>query len=104
MKLLLALASVAFFGTATAHAQTVLPSGAVAPAGAVITPSAVPVTPATVPGAQPLSTPATRDAGSPRPARRDKKVPGMSREDRKRIRKMGKVKYSADSEKASGVK
>lgn len=104
MKLLLAFAAAGLLGTATAHAQTVLPSGAVAPAGAVITPSAVPVTPATVPGAQPLSTPATRDAGSPRPARHDKKVPGMSREDRKRLRKMGKVKYSADAEKESGVK
>lgn len=104
MKLLLALAAAALLGAASAHAQTVLPSGAVAPAGAVVTPSAVPVTPATVPGAQPLVTPATRDAGSPRPARRDKQAPGMSREDKKRLRKMGKIKYSADSEKESGVK
>jgi hypothetical protein len=104
MKLLLALATAGLLGTTAAHAQTVLPSGAVAPAGAVVTPSAVPVTPATVPGAQPLSTPATRDAGSPRAARHDEKAPGMSREDRKRIRKMGKVKYSAESEKQSGVK
>lgn len=104
MKLLLAFAATCLLGATAAHAQTVLPSGAVAPAGAVVTPSAVPVTPATVPGAQPLSTPATRDGGSPRASRRDEKVPGMSREDRKRIRKMGKVKYNAESEKQSGVK
>jgi len=104
MKLFLAFAAAGLLGTASAHAQTVLPSGAVAPTGAVATPTGVPITPATVPGAQPLSTPATRDAGSPRAARHDEKVPGMSREDKKRIRKMGKVKYSADSEKQSGVK
>jgi hypothetical protein len=104
MKLLLAFAAAGLLGTASAHAQTVLPSGAVAPTGAVAPATGVPITPGTVPGAQPLSTPATRDAGSPRAARRDRKVPGMTREDRKRIRKMGKVKYSADSEKESGVK
>lgn len=104
MKLLLAFAAVCLLGTASVQAQTVLPSGAVAPAGAVVPTTGAPVTPATVPGAQPVVTPATRDAGSPRAARHDEKVPGMSREDRKRIRKMGKVKYSADSEKASGVK
>lgn len=104
MKLLLAIAAIGLLGTTAAHAQTVLPSGAVAPAGAVVTPSGIPITPATVPGAQPLSTPATRDAGSPRAARHDEKVPGMSREDRKRMRKMGKVKYNAASEKQSGTK
>ena len=104
MKTFLLLASVFACSTGAALAQTVLPSGAVAPAGAVVTPSGVPVTPATVPGAQPLSTPATRDAGSPRAARHDEKVPGMSREDRKRMRKMGKVKYNADAEKQSGKK
>jgi hypothetical protein len=31
-------------------------------------------------------------------------VPGMSREDRKRMRKMGKVKYSPKDEKQSGTK
>ncbi|MFD1872029.1 hypothetical protein [Hymenobacter bucti] len=104
MKLLLAFATLCALGATAAQAQTVLPSGAVAPAGAVVNPTGVPVTPATVPGSQPLSTPATRDGGSPRASRRDEKVPGMSREDRKRIRKMGKVKYSADSEKPSGKK
>ena len=104
MKYLLLLASVFACSTSAALAQTVLPSGAVAPAGSVVAPSGVPVTPATVPGAQPLSTPATRDAGSPRAARHDEKVPGMSREDRKRMRKMGKVKYNSDAEKQSGKK
>ena len=104
MKLLFAFAVAGLLGTASAHAQTVLPSGAVAPTGTVAPATGVPITPATVPGAQPVVTPATRDAGSPRAANRDKKVPGMSREDRKRLRKMGKVKYSAESEKQSGVK
>ncbi|RYY09361.1 MAG: hypothetical protein EOO36_22370 [Cytophagaceae bacterium] len=103
MKLLLAVAVLCLLGTA-AQAQTVLPSGAVAPNGTVSPATGVPITPATVPGSQPLSTPATRDAGSPRASRHDEKVPGMSREDKKRIRKMGKVKYSAASEKQSGVK
>ncbi len=104
MKLLLAFATTCLLGTATAHAQTVLPSGAVAPNGAVSPATGVPITPGTVPGSQPFSTPATRDGGSPRASRHDEKVPGMSREDRKQMRKMGKVKYSSASEKQSGVK
>lgn len=104
MKLLLVLATTCLLGATCAHAQTVLPSGAVAPTGSVVAPSGVPVTPATVPGAQPLSTPATRDGGSPRASRRDEKVPGMSREGRKRMRKMGKVKYNSEAEKQSGTK
>jgi hypothetical protein len=104
MKLLLTIAAACLLGAASAQAQTVLPSGAVAPTGAVAPATGVPITPGTVPGAQPVVTPATRDAGSPRPARRDKQAPGMSREDKKRLRKMGKIKYSADSEKESGVK
>ncbi|MGI4863527.1 MAG: hypothetical protein ACRYFZ_06355 [Janthinobacterium lividum] len=104
MKALLLLAGVFACSTSAALAQTVLPSGAVAPAGAVVEPSGVLVAPATVPGAQPLSTPATRDGGSPRASRHDEKVPGMSHDDRKRMRKMGKIKYSSSSEKQSGVK
>lgn len=92
MKLLLAITTACLLSAAAAQAQTVLPSGAVAPAGAVVTPSGVPVTPATVPGSQPLSTPTTRDGGSPRASRRDEKVPGMSREDKKMMRKMSRVK------------
>jgi hypothetical protein len=104
MKLLLAFAAAGLLGTASAQAQTVLPSGAVAPAGAVTPTTGVPITPATVPGAQPVVPAATRDAGSPRAARHDEKVPGMDRQDKKRLRKMGKVKYNAASEKQSGVK
>lgn len=104
MKLLLAFATASLLGAASAHAQTVLPSGAVAPTGTVSPATGVPITPGTVPGSQPLSTPATRDGGSPRAARHDEKVPGMSREDRKQMRKMGRVKYSPNDEKQGGVK
>ena len=104
MKFRLLLASAFACSTSAALAQTVLPSGAVAPAGAVIEPSGVPVTPATVPGSQPLSTPDTRDGGSPRAARHDEKVPGLSPQDRKRMRKMGKMKFNSDAEKQSGKK
>ncbi|MGI4759125.1 MAG: hypothetical protein ACRYF0_00360 [Janthinobacterium lividum] len=104
MKLLLALATASLLGATVAQAQTVLPSGAVAPAGSVVAPSGVLVSPATVPGSQPLSTPATRDGGSPRAARRDQKVPGLSRQDRKQNRKMDKMHYTSDSEKQSGKK
>ncbi len=104
MKLILALATVCTLGIASAQAQTVLPSGAVAPAGAVSPTTGVPITPGTVPGAQPAVTPATRDAGSPRASRHDEKVPGMSRQDRKRIRKMGKMNYTPEAEKQSGKK
>lgn len=104
MKLVFAFITAGLLGTTAAQAQTVLPSGAVAPAGSVVAPSGVPVTPATVPGSQPLSTPATRDAGSPRASRHDEKVPGMSRQDKKRIRKMGKMDFDADASKQSGKK
>jgi hypothetical protein len=104
MKLLLAIATTCLLSASVAQAQTVLPSGAVAPTGSVVAPSGVPVTPGTVPGSQPLSTPATRDGGSPRAARHDEKVPGMSREDRKQMRKMGKVRYNSGAEKQSGKK
>lgn len=85
-------------------AQTVLPSGAVAPAGSVVAPSGVLVSPATVPGAQPLSTPATRDAGSPRAARHAEKVPGLTREERRQNRKIDKMHYNADAEKQGSKK
>lgn len=96
MKCLLLLAGAFACSTSAALAQTVLPSGAVAPAGAVVAPSGTIVTPGTVPGSQPLSTPGTRDAGSPRAARHDEKAPGMTREDRKRLRKMAKVRSTSD--------
>lgn len=104
MKLLLAFATAGLLGAASAQAQTVLPSGAVAPAGAGAPTTGVPVTPGTVPGSQPFSTPTTRDGGSPRASHHDEKVPGLSRQDRKQMRKMGKVKYNSDAEKQSGKK
>lgn len=104
MKSFLFLAGVFACSTSAALAQTVLPSGAVAPNGVPSPTIGVPVTPATVPGSAPLSTPATRDAGSPRASRRDAKVPGMDRAERKQMRKMGKMHYNADAEKPAGRK
>lgn len=103
MKLLLALAAASLLGAPAAQAQTVLPSGAVAPAGTVA-PSGQLIPSGTVPGSQPLSTPDTRDGGSPRAARRAQKVPGMSREDRRQNRKTDKMKYTSDAEKQAGKK
>ncbi len=103
MKLLIAFAAVSLLGATAAQAQTVLPSGAVAPAGSVA-PAGQLITPATVPGSQPLSTPDIRDGGSPRASRRAQKVPGMSRQDRRQNRKMDKMKYTADAEKQGGKK
>ncbi|QKG55593.1 hypothetical protein GKZ68_02435 [Hymenobacter sp. BRD128] len=103
MKLLLAFAAASLLSATAAHAQTVLPSGAVAPTGAVA-PSGQLITSGTVPGSQPLSTPDTRDGGSPRAARHARKVPGLSRQDRRQNRKMDKMHYSADSEKQGGKK
>lgn len=103
MKFYLPLAAAFALTTSAALAQTVLPSGAVAPTGAVA-PSGTIITPGTVPGSQPLSTPDTRDGGSPRASRHDEKVPGMSHQDRKQIRKMGKLKYDSNSSKQSGKK
>lgn len=78
-----------------ALAQTVLPSGAVAPAGTVA-PSGTTITPGTVPGSQPLSTPGMRDGGSPRASRHDETAPGMSHRDKKRLRKMSKPRSNPD--------
>ncbi|MVN78655.1 hypothetical protein GO988_20165 [Hymenobacter sp. HMF4947] len=96
MKFLLLLAGTFACSTSATLAQTVLPSGAVAPAGTVA-PSGAVVTPATVPGSQPLGTSTTRDAGSPRAARHDVKVPGMTHQERKEMRKMGKMKPGSGS-------
>ena len=104
MKYFLFLAGILACSVSAARAQTVLPSGAVAPAGSVVTPSGVPISPATVPGAQPLSTPATRDGGSPRAKRRAEKVPGLTREERRQNRKIDKMHYSADAEKQGSKK
>lgn len=104
MKSFLFLASFLAFSTSAALAQTVLPSGAVAPAGSVVAPAGVLVSPATVPGSQPLGTPDTRDGGSPRASRHTEKVPGLSRQDRKQNRKMDKMHYTSDAEKQGGKK
>jgi hypothetical protein len=96
MKLLLLLAALLAGSTSAALAQTVLPSGAVAPAGAVAPTTGVEITPGTVPGAQPVVTPGMRDAGSRRASHRDAEAPGMSHQDRKRLRKMAKVKPDSD--------
>jgi hypothetical protein len=101
MKLLLAFATVCLLGAASAQVQTVLPSGAVAPTGTVSPTTGVPITPGAVPGAQPVVPPATRDGGSPRAARHDEKVPGMNRQDRKQMRKMGKMNFNSDASKQS---
>lgn len=84
-----------------AFAQTVLPSGAVAPVGTVAPTTGVEITPGTVPGAQPAVTPDMRSAGSRRATRHDDTAPGMSHQDRKQLRKMGKVKFGADATKKS---
>ena len=69
-------------------AQTVLPSGAVAPTGTS--------TPGTVPGSQPVVTPNMRNAGSPRGKARDAKIPGLSRHEERQLRKMAKARPEAD--------
>ncbi len=93
MKLLFA--ACLLLSTTALRAQTVLPSGGVAPTGA-ITPAGTPVTPGTVPGAQPLNTLDRGDGGSPRAHRRNDKIPGLSREDRKEVRKLNKVRSKED--------
>lgn len=47
--------------------------------------------PANVPGALPVTPPTAASAGSPRAHRRTEKVPGMSRSEKKRLRKLAKV-------------
>jgi len=92
MKYLLLLAAALAGSTSAALAQTVLPSGAVAPTGAVAPDGAI-IAPSMVPGSQRVN---AADGGSPRAHRRDQKAPGMSHEDRKELRKLGKVRPSAD--------
>ena len=47
--------------------------------------------PANVPGALPVPPPSAASAGSPRAHRRTEKLPGMTRRDKKRLRKLAKV-------------
>ena len=95
MKAFLMLTGALALAATAASAQTVLPSGGVAPTSTT-TPAGTTLTPGTVPGSQPLATPNMRDAGSPRASRRREKVPGMSRQDRKELRKLGKVRAMPD--------
>ena len=87
MKSFLILAGILAYNTSAALAQTVLPSGAVAPTGMASPTTGVP------------TVPATRDGDSPRATRHDKKVPGLNRQDRKQMRKMDKMHYTPESEK-----
>lgn len=50
--------------------------------------------PANVPGALPVPPPDATSAGSPRGHSRDQEVPGLDRRDKKRLRKINKVKPS----------
>jgi len=51
--------------------------------------------PANVPGALPVPPPNATSAGSPRGHSRDQEVPGLDHRDKKRLRKINKVKPSA---------
>jgi hypothetical protein len=50
--------------------------------------------PANVPGALPVTPPNATSAGSPRGHSRDQEAPGLDRHDKKRLRKINKVKPS----------
>jgi hypothetical protein len=54
------------------------------------------VPPGTVPGSLPVVTPDMTNAGSPRAPKRAAKVPNLTRQDQKKLRKMGKMKPGAD--------
>ena len=51
--------------------------------------------PANVPGALPVPPPNATSAGSPRGHSRDQEVPGLDHRDKKRLRKINKVKPSS---------
>ena len=50
--------------------------------------------PANVPGALPVPPPNATSAGSPRGHSRDQEIPDLDRRDKKRLRKINKVKLS----------
>lgn len=50
----------------------------------------------TVPGAQPVVTPDMRNAGSPYAPHRDEKIPGISHQSRKQLRKMSRTNATPD--------
>jgi hypothetical protein len=51
--------------------------------------------PANVPGALPVTPPNATSAGSPRGHSRDQEIPDLDRRDKKRLRKINKVKLSS---------
>jgi hypothetical protein len=51
--------------------------------------------PANVPGALPVPPPNATNAGSPRGHSRDQEIPDLDRRDKKRLRKINKVKLSS---------
>jgi hypothetical protein len=75
MKYFLLLAGTLALTTSLALAQTAVPSN--------------------VPGALPVPPPNTTNAGSPRGHSRDQEVPGLDHRDKKRLRKINKVKPSS---------
>lgn len=62
------------------------------PAGPALAQTAVP---ANVPGALPVTPPNATAAGSPRGHSRDQEIPDLDRRDKKRLRKINKVKPSS---------
>lgn len=88
MKSFLILAGALALSTSAALAQTVV-SGTSTPGTAV---------PGTVSSAQPAAPIGDSNAGSPRARGHVAKAPNMTREDKKMMRKMGKVKYKAADE------
>lgn len=89
MKILPLVLAALLLPASAALAQTVLPSGAVAPATGTITPG-------TVPGTQTVVAPDMRNAGSPRAKARDEIAPGMSHRDERRLLRMAKPKSNPD--------
>jgi opacity protein-like surface antigen len=88
MKSFLMLAGALVLSTSAAFAQTVV-SGTTTPGTAV---------PGTVSAGQPATPIGDSNAGSARGRGRHATAPNMTREDKKMMRKMGKVKYKATDE------
>jgi len=86
MKSLLMLAAAFVLSAGAAHAQTVV-SGTTVPGPVPSPENTAPVN--------------TSNGGSPRARGHVAKAPNMTREDKKMMRKMGKVKYNSDATKTS---
>lgn len=56
--------------------------------------------PANVPGALPVPPPNATSAGSPRGHSRDQEIPDLDRRDKKRLRKINKVKPSSTNKQS----